>query len=109
MSSHPDSHGPLCNCSYHPFIKTNCFSINAIGYAILGLDGDFDTLMKKYREQIRRAKLGKEIGTMQLYTAVADMLGLPVKLLWDTDFQSYMGMFVDGVIDELRKPQRGYC
>jgi hypothetical protein len=108
-SEHPDYTGPMRNCSYHSFINAKCYFMNAVGYAILGLDGDLKTIMKGYKEQVARAKLGGNLGVMHLYTAASDMLGLPTQLLWDTDFQSHMGMLVDGVVTELRKPQRGYC
>src|SRR5437868_4501611 len=64
------------------FFLCHCYRLNAIGYAIMGLDGFLPHLAAAYEEQRLRAKVAKTPCQYPGYAAAADMLGLPIALLW---------------------------
>lgn len=105
----PQTSEPVENWGFSPFFLAPCYNLNAIGYAILGLEGNCYEIVHNYREQLMRAQCTHSPKARQPYIACADMLGLPIELLWDTEFFASKRNDFDDVINELRKPQRGYC
>lgn len=98
----PRVSAPIMYHGFSPFFQVNCYYLNAIGYAVMGLEGDFPILIAAYREQLMRARVTKLSKERQPYAAAADMLGLPTELLWEVEFLASFGYMIPGVLDELR-------
>lgn len=98
---HPDQHDPLIP-AFSPFFGWGGCA-NLIGLAVMGLQGDFPQIAHEYLHHRSRLSAAKRPAQNIPYAAASEMLGLPVQLLWDTQFQNFFGMDFAGVLDELRR------
>lgn len=94
---------PIICTAHPPYVVKNCYGITGIGYALMGLEGEIDSIATSCRESYFRARAAKNPPLIPEIAAASDMLGVSEEILLEVNKACNKGLSFEEIISWLQE------